>query len=63
MNILPGLWKLQEPLRMKYHKSRAHYRRLGVPGEDDLIGANIHFCATCDGAFYKGKKVLVVGGS
>ncbi len=40
----------------------ARYRRLGVPGEDDLIGTNIHFCATCDGAFYKGKKVLVVGG-
>lgn len=40
----------------------ARYRKLGVPGEDDLIGINIHFCATCDGAFYKGKKVLVVGG-
>ncbi len=40
----------------------ARYRRLGVPGEDDLIGVNVHFCATCDGAFYKGKKVLVVGG-
>ncbi len=40
----------------------ASYRKLGVPGEDDLIGSNIHFCATCDGAFYKGKKILVVGG-
>ena len=40
----------------------ASYRKLGVPGEDDLIGLNIHFCATCDGAFYKGKKVLVIGG-
>ena len=40
----------------------ARYRKLGVPGEDELIGINIHFCATCDGAFYKGKKVLVVGG-
>jgi len=40
----------------------ASYRKLGVPGEDELIGANIHFCATCDGAFYKGKKVLVIGG-
>jgi len=38
------------------------YRRLGVPGEDDLIGAGVHFCATCDGAFYKGKRLLVVGG-
>lgn len=40
----------------------AHYRRLGIPGEDELIGINVHFCATCDGAFYKGKKALVVGG-
>ena len=40
----------------------ASYRRLGIPGEDDLIGANVHFCATCDGAFYKDKKVLVIGG-
>jgi len=38
------------------------YRRLGVPGEDDFIGAGVHFCATCDGAFYRGKDVLVVGG-
>jgi len=40
----------------------AHYRRLGVPGEEDLIGANLHFCATCDGPFYRGKRVLVIGG-
>lgn len=40
----------------------ARYRRLGIPGEDELIGINVHFCATCDGAFYKGKKVLVIGG-
>ncbi len=40
----------------------ARYRKMNVPGEDDLIGINVHFCATCDGAFYKGKKVLVVGG-
>lgn len=40
----------------------ASYRRLDIPGEDDLIGINVHFCATCDGAFYKGKKVLVIGG-
>ena len=38
------------------------YRRLNVPGEDDLIGAGIHFCATCDGPFYKGQEMLVVGG-
>ena len=38
------------------------YRRLNVPGEDDLIGAGIHFCATCDGPFYKDREVVVVGG-
>ncbi len=38
------------------------YRRTGVDGEDDLIGAGIHFCATCDGPFYKGSKELMVLG-
>src|SRR5437016_5299329 len=39
------------------------YRRLGVPGESDLIGAGVHFCATCDGPFYRGAgELLVVGG-
>lgn len=39
------------------------YRRLGVPGEEDLIGAGIHFCATCDGPFYQGaEELLVIGG-
>lgn len=41
----------------------ASYRRLEVPGEDDYIGAGIHFCATCDGPFYKGaKEIAVIGG-
>ena len=40
----------------------SRYRLLNVPGEDDFIGAGIHFCATCDGVFYKGKAVAVVGG-
>ena len=39
------------------------YRRLDVPGEDNLIGAGVHFCATCDGPFYKGAdEILVIGG-
>jgi len=38
------------------------YKRLGVPGEEELIGAGVHFCATCDGPFYKGKHVAVIGG-
>ena len=41
----------------------ASYRRLEVPGEEDFIGAGVHFCATCDGPFYKGaKEIVVVGG-
>ncbi|MCP4429136.1 MAG: FAD-dependent oxidoreductase [Chloroflexi bacterium] len=40
----------------------SRYRRLNVPGEDDYLGAGIHFCATCDGPFYKGKHVVVIGG-
>lgn len=38
------------------------YRRTEAPGEEDLIGAGIHFCATCDGPFYKGASQLVVLG-
>ena len=38
------------------------YRRTEAVGEEDLIGAGIHFCATCDGPFYKGAKELVVLG-
>jgi thioredoxin reductase (NADPH) len=40
----------------------SRYRRLDVPGESDYIGAGVHFCATCDGPFYKGKNVAVIGG-
>lgn len=39
------------------------YRRTGVPGEDEMIGAGIHFCATLDGPFYRGsKELMVIGG-
>jgi thioredoxin reductase (NADPH) len=38
------------------------YRRLHIPGEDELLGSGIHFCATCDGPFYKGQDVIVIGG-
>ena len=37
-------------------------RKLGVENEDKLVGRGISYCATCDGAFYRGKKVAVVGG-
>ena len=37
-------------------------RTLGIPGEERLIGRGLHYCAHCDGRFYKGKEVVVVGG-
>ena len=37
-------------------------RKLGVPGERDYVGRGVSYCATCDGFFYRGKKVIVVGG-
>ncbi len=40
----------------------SRYKRLNVPGETDYMGAGVHFCATCDGPFYKGKQVAVIGG-
>ncbi len=40
----------------------AHARPLGIPREDELSGAGISYCATCDGAFFKEKAVAVVGG-
>lgn len=38
------------------------HRTLGLPGEEDLIGNGISFCAVCDGAFYTGQKVAMIGG-
>ena len=38
------------------------HRRLGLPGEEDFVGEGISFCAVCDGAFYKGQSVAVIGG-
>ena len=38
------------------------HRTLGLPGEEDLIGGGISFCAVCDGAFYAGQEVAMIGG-
>jgi thioredoxin reductase (NADPH) len=40
----------------------SRYKQLNIPGEYELIGYNVHFCATCDGPFYKDRDVLVIGG-
>ena len=37
-------------------------KKLGVPGEEDLAGAGVSYCATCDGAFFKGLDTVVIGG-
>jgi thioredoxin reductase (NADPH) len=38
------------------------YKKIGVPGEKEYYGRGVHYCATCDGAFYRDKKLAVVGG-
>jgi len=54
--------------RTNYHAksiiiaSGASFRMLGVPGEKELTGRGVSYCATCDGAFFKNKEIIVVGG-
>jgi thioredoxin reductase (NADPH) len=38
------------------------YNKLGIPGETEFYGRGVHYCATCDGAFYRDKRLVVVGG-
>ena len=38
------------------------YKKIGVPGEKEFYGRGVHYCATCDGAFYRDKKLVVIGG-
>jgi thioredoxin reductase (NADPH) len=40
----------------------SEYRKIGVPGEMDYYARGVHYCATCDGAFYRDKRLVVVGG-
>jgi thioredoxin reductase (NADPH) len=40
----------------------AGHKRLGIPGEEELAGSGVSYCATCDGAFFKNKTVAVIGG-
>jgi thioredoxin reductase (NADPH) len=40
----------------------AEYRKMGVPGEEELTGRGVSYCAVCDGAFFRGREIIVVGG-
>ena len=40
----------------------SEYKKIGVPGEEEYYARGVHYCATCDGAFYRDKKLVVVGG-
>ncbi len=40
----------------------AEYKKIGVPGENELGGRGVSYCAVCDGAFFKGKELVVIGG-
>ena len=53
-----------EPVRARavIAATGASPRKLGVPGERELTGAGVSYCATCDGAFFRGKSTLVIGG-
>ncbi|MFJ8246213.1 thioredoxin-disulfide reductase [Peribacillus asahii] len=42
--------------------SGAEYKKIGVPGEKELGGRGVSYCAVCDGAFFKGKELFVIGG-
>ena len=43
--------------------SGAKYRHLNIPGEDKYFGRGVHYCATCDGALYRNKEIVTVGGA
>lgn len=62
------IWKLilddqtEVETRTIIYAAGATHRRLGVEGEERLAGKGVSYCATCDGAFFKDKTVVVVGG-
>jgi thioredoxin reductase (NADPH) len=61
-------WKVVRTHESDYYSealiisSGTEYRKLGIPGEDAFIGKGVSFCATCDGAFFKDSRIVVVGG-
>ncbi|MEN2984918.1 MAG: thioredoxin-disulfide reductase [Dictyoglomaceae bacterium] len=65
---LEGNWKIVETTKGIYKAlsiiicSGTKPKKLGVPGENEFLGKGVSYCAICDGAFFTGKKVAVVGG-
>lgn len=62
-----GLVKLDTTDGIRYAKSvliatGSDYKKMGIPGEDTYYARGVHYCATCDGAFYRDKNIVVVGG-
>jgi thioredoxin reductase (NADPH) len=62
-----SLKKLETTSGDKYAKAvliatGSEYRKIGVPGEQEYYARGVHYCATCDGAFYRDKRLVVVGG-
>lgn len=62
------LWKVTyadgkfETARTLIYAAGANHRHLNIPGEKEWTGMGVSYCATCDGAFYKGRDVVVIGG-
>lgn len=52
----------EEKARAVLIATGSDYNKLGIPGEAEYYGRGVHYCATCDGAFYREKRLVVVGG-
>ena len=63
-NIVTAYLDLADPIKTKTAilATGTKHRTLGLDNEEALLGKSIHFCAVCDGNFYKGKKVVMIGG-
>ena len=74
LETVTGVEKLENGFRVDTEEGSAYqgktvilalgvkHRMLGLPGEEELIGHGISFCAVCDGAFYTGQEVVMIGG-
>ena len=63
-----GVWKRLETTdgdlyaKVVLVATGSDYKKLGIPGEAEYYARGVHYCATCDGAFYRDKRIAVVGG-